>query len=86
VLPYDFAVDWREYCVWVDQSDVHRIGEKVAAHYDSLTDAQFVELQRACRRFWETMLSPEGFFQHFDRHLNAARTPRPAPHGLLSVA
>ena len=68
VLPLDFAVPWREHCVWVDESELDRIGERVAEFHERLSDAEFEELQRCCRRLWETHVSPEGFFAHFHLH------------------
>jgi exostosin family protein len=75
VLPLEHAIDWRDLCVWVDESDVSRIGERVASFHASLTDAEFVERQRACRRVWETHLSPQGFFAHFHEHFQAPAEP-----------
>jgi hypothetical protein len=68
VLPLDFELDWRRYCVWVDESELEQIGEKVAAFHEGLRDAGFADLQRECRRLWETHLSPEGFFAHLRDH------------------
>jgi hypothetical protein len=68
VLPLDFAIDWRDYCVWVEEPALDRIGERVVAFHERLSDGEFQELQRACRRFWETHLSPQGFFAHLHLH------------------
>jgi hypothetical protein len=68
VLPLDFDVDWRDYCVWVDEAEIDRIGDRVLEFQESLDDAEFEERQRACRRFWETHVSPQGFFASFHRH------------------
>jgi hypothetical protein len=69
VLPYDFAADWREHCVWVDESELESIGDRVAAFHESLGEQEFVELQCECRRFWEKYIAPEGFFGRFHEHL-----------------
>jgi hypothetical protein len=71
VLPYDFMVDWRDYCVWVEEDEIGCIAEKVAEYHKRLSPEDFLARQRACRRLWEEMLSPAGFFRHFDRHLAA---------------
>ena len=68
VLPLDFDIDWREYCLWVDEADIDRIGDRVLEFHESLDDAEFAERQRACRRLWETHVSPQGFFASFHRH------------------
>ena len=54
--------------MWVDESDLNEIGSRVAAFHAALTPAEFAERQRACRRLWETHLSPQGFFAHFHEH------------------
>jgi hypothetical protein len=69
VLPFDFEIDWRDYVVWVDESEVERAGEIVTAFHERLSDSEFEELQRACRRLWEERISPQGFFAHLDDHL-----------------
>lgn len=68
VLPLEFVIDWKDYCVWVDQADLADIGDRVAAFHASLTRVEFADRQRACRRLWETHLSPHGFFAHFHEH------------------
>ncbi|MGZ5374766.1 MAG: hypothetical protein ACXWDK_10915, partial [Aeromicrobium sp.] len=59
-LPYDFEIDYRGYCAWVDSGQVEDAGERLVAFHDRLDDAEFVDLQRACRRIWQQRLSPEG--------------------------
>lgn len=73
VLPYDFCVDWKQFCVWVEKEDVSHIAEIVADFHSRLSPAEFVALQRECRRFWEEWLSPLGFFANFHRHLEQLR-------------
>jgi hypothetical protein len=68
VLPYDFAIDWKKYCVWVDESELPLVAEKVAEFHNNLSPQDFVDLQQECRRLWEQWLSPEGFFANFYRH------------------
>jgi len=72
VLPLDFEIDWRDYCVWVDTDEIDRIGDRVLEFQESLGEAEFEERQSACRRLWETRISPEGFFASFHRHFEAA--------------
>ena len=68
VLPYDFAADWKKYCVWIEQSELPHIAAKVAEFHDRLSPTDFIDLQHRCRKFWEEWLSPEGFFAHFYLH------------------
>jgi len=68
VLPLDFEIAWRDYCVWVEDGDLDRIGDRVLEFHESLDNGEFEERQRACRRLWETRISPQGFFASFHRH------------------
>lgn len=68
VLPYESTVDWKRYCVWVDEAEVRYIGEKVAEFHDRLSPDDFVELQRACRTLWQERLSFSGFMNHLPEH------------------
>ena len=67
-LPYHHDIDWQKYCVWVDESEIQDIAEKVAQFHDRLSPDEFVNLQRKCRKLWEEWLSPQGFFSNFYRH------------------
>jgi hypothetical protein len=75
VLPYDFLVDWRDYCVWIDVTDLDRTAEIVAEFHERLTDKEFEELQRSCRRFWEEYIRPVGFFSNFHRIVTTLGEP-----------
>lgn len=67
VLPLNDVIDWKKYCVWVDRSEVRQLGEKVADFHGSLSPGDFVDLQRACRKLWESRLTLDGFMN--DLHL-----------------
>ncbi len=82
VLPFDTAVDWQRYVVWVDGRDVGRIGERVAEFHARLSADEFVELQRACRRLWEERLSLDGFMSHVPELFLAA----PKATGVAAIA
>lgn len=68
VLPYEEFIDWKRYCVWVDQKDIECIDEIIMDFHSKLSDQDFVELQYKCRKLWEDWLSPQGFFANFYRH------------------
>lgn len=72
VLPYDWEVDWKRYCIWVDEQDRRSIGDIVADYHASISASEFEDLQRECRRVWEKLITPEGFFANFHRHLDRA--------------
>lgn len=60
ILPFDNIIDWRKYCVWVEESQMENMGEIVYQFHRSLTNEQFREKQQACRRLWEEHLSGNG--------------------------
>lgn len=72
VLPYDFVIDWKKYCVWVDEKEIPLIAEKVAEFHNNLSPQDFVDLQHECRKLWKQWICPEGFFANFYRHFQVS--------------
>lgn len=68
VLPYDDQLDWKSFTIWVDESDLRHIADTLVRFHESLSAAEFVDLQRECRRVWLEYLSPQGFFRNLHRH------------------
>lgn len=62
VLPLEDEVDWRAHCIWVDEGHLDTVGDVVARFHDGLSDRDFLDLQRDCRRLWERYVRPAGFF------------------------
>jgi hypothetical protein len=67
-LPYDRMIEYRQYCVWVEENEIPHIGEKILAFHESLSASQFRELQMACYDLWRSRLSKKGFYAHFIEH------------------
>lgn len=70
VLPYDFEIDWKKYCIWVDESDISQIDRKIAEFHENISAREFIDLQYECRRIWKERIAPEGFFANFYRHFS----------------
>lgn len=70
VLPYDFVIDWKKYCVWVEESDIDKIDEILLDYHQRVSKEEFLELQVSIRKLWEEWVSPVGFFKNFDKHLH----------------
>ncbi len=68
VLPYDSMIGYRKYCVWVEESEISQIGEKILTFHDSLSCSQFQDLQIACYELWRDRLSMDGYYAHFMEH------------------
>lgn len=69
VLPYDFEIDWKKYCVWLDESELDIIDVKVSEFHEKISPQEFRELQYECRKIWQERISPEGFFGNLYRHI-----------------
>ncbi|NET56653.1 MAG: exostosin family protein [Symploca sp. SIO2E6] len=67
-LPYDFLIDWRKYCVWVEEKELEQLPARLLDFHNSLSPQDFVDLQYQCRELWLKWLSPEGFFSNFHHH------------------
>lgn len=70
LLPFESHIDWENYCLIVQESDLQSISQRVVQHYSSLSRDAYLEMQVACRKIWETYLSPQGFFSHISLHFN----------------
>jgi hypothetical protein len=84
VLPYDFEIDWKKYCVWLDESELPLIAEKLAEFHEKLSSQDFVDLQYECRRIWEQRIAPAGFFANIYRHIPIALSGRDRESANLS--
>lgn len=76
VLPYDSEIDWRRYCVWIEESELCQIGQKILEFHQRLSPDDFVELQHQCRQLWENYIEPFGFFKSLCRQVEVAKTSR----------
>ncbi len=72
VLPYDFELDWKTYCIWISQRELPKIGEVIAEFHENLSPQDFIDLQHKCYDLWKKRLSPEGFFGNLNKHLISA--------------
>jgi hypothetical protein len=68
VLPFERWIDWKQYCVWIEEKDVPHISKRIMEFHERLSPQQFQDLQRECRRLWLEWLSPQAFFKNFYRH------------------
>ena len=68
VLPYDFEINYKNYCVWVDQHDLSQADKILYNFHENISEEDFFLRQCNCRRLWQDYLSPEGFFANFHKH------------------
>ena len=70
VLPFEGKIDWKNLCLWVDESDLDRIGEKIIDFHSSITNKEFKERQSYAREVWEKYLSKKGFTEQLSLLIN----------------
>ena len=68
ILPYDQHINWKDYSVWIDQSELAQLPAKVAVFHESLGPHGFKTLQHECRKLWKDWLSYAGFHSQFEKH------------------
>jgi hypothetical protein len=71
VLPFESQIDWRSLCVWVDETELTTIGDRLAEFHATLAQEGLAEHQRQCRRVFADYLSVEGFFRQLARRGSA---------------
>ena len=70
VLPYENHLDWRRYCVWVEEDEISSIDQRIAEFHAKLSPDDFIALQQGCRKLWLEWLSPVGFFSKLHLDVN----------------
>ena len=70
VLPYDWLVDWKSICVWVDEEDISDIGRILCERHQQTSPDDFAVRQTKARELYKQWLSPEGFFNELYRHFS----------------
>ena len=78
VLPYDWMVDWKKACVWIEEEDLPRIGVLLRDYHSRLSPEEFAEKQRLARQLFENWICPEGFFGQLHRHFTLLTGRNPA--------
>jgi len=68
VVPFDRELDWKRFTVWVDESELDSVADRLVEFHAGLDDDSFADLQHRCRQVWLDFLSPQGFFRHLHLH------------------
>ena len=68
VLPYKNEIDWKRYCIWVEQNELAFIEEMILDFHENISESDFVDLQKECREVYLKYISPYGFFTNFYKH------------------
>ena len=68
-LPFEDQIDWRDICIWIEESELNSIGDIILNFHNSMTTSQFIEKQAYCRELWLQYFSNEGFYHQFHSYL-----------------
>lgn len=68
-LPFDEMIDWKKYCVWVEEKDVDKVDSIVQEFHSRISEEEFLEMQTKAREVWEEYLTPVGFYKNLHRFL-----------------
>ena len=63
VLPFEDSINWRDYCVWVDHSEIECLGDKIEMFHQKLSDDGFIQIQKAIRSLYEEKICPSGYYK-----------------------
>jgi hypothetical protein len=58
-LPFSDVINYKDYCVWVDISEIEHAGDILADFHARLTPRAFIDRQHACRELWEQYFSSQ---------------------------
>jgi hypothetical protein len=85
VLPFENQINWKDYCVWVDESDISYIGEILSDFHARISNIEFKELQLACRKLWLDYLSPESFMRNLSKNFSSCNSDAACPSFTLTA-
>lgn len=81
VLPLESTADWSNLIIRVDKGRIRGIDRDLLGRHRAMTEEEFTERQRNCRRLWEQALTMSGFFSWLHRCLRVARSSGPLVSG-----
>ena len=70
MMPHDTYFNWKNYVVWVEYKDRHRIADKVAEFHANLNEESLNDFFIGNRKLWENKLKLDSYFKTLFNHLN----------------
>jgi len=80
----DHIIDWKKYCVWVDECDIKRIDQILLDFHSGLSNDDFIELQHNIRTLWLEWIRPEAYLGKFHLHIETIQNRTPITRSLGS--
>jgi hypothetical protein len=69
VLPLDDIIDWKKYCVWVEEDEIERIDQLLLDFHHGLSNDDFINMQIKIRNLWIEWIEDEAYLGKFHLHL-----------------
>jgi len=69
LLPFQDEIDYKSYFPWIDLKDLPYAAEIIRNFHNKLSEDDFIDLQKACRKLWEEHMTQDGFHRDFVRKM-----------------
>jgi len=63
-LPFDHIIDYKNYFLWIEDTDVKYISDFLLSFHETIAEDEFIGRQYLLRNLYEEWLSPQGFFKN----------------------
>lgn len=70
LLPFEDKIPYKQMFPWIELKDLPKAAEIVADFHQQLSNTDFVELQRTCRKLWADHFTADGFYTDLYTKLN----------------
>ena len=65
LLPFQDEIDYKSIFPWIDVKDLSDAAEIVQDFHARLSNDDFIDLQKVCRKLWLDHMTPNGFYRDF---------------------
>jgi len=69
LLPFQDEIDYKSIFPWINMKDLPHAAEILRNFHARLSEDDFLDLQKACRRLWIEHMTPDGFHRDFVRQM-----------------
>ena len=74
LLPFQDEIDYKSIFPWIDVKDLPHAAEIVQDFHTKLSDDDFINLQKTCRKLWLEHMTPIGFYQDVVKKISSLKT------------
>lgn len=70
VLPFEDKINWKEHCIWIEETEINNIGDKIIEFHQNISSSDFIELQQKNRNLWKKYFPIQGFNHQLYKYIN----------------